>query len=387
MTPIALTVAPALAPQPLCLGTAFPRRPASEVLADAAEAAAAAEVGGEGDAIDVYGRGAWLESFESEVASEFGKESALFFPTGVCAQLAALCVYAGGVGRGAGDLMPRLSRPSFIVQATSHLLLHEEDAARQLLGFTPLVVGAKDRPLSPADVEKEMSRLAAVGARPCCILLEVPHRELGCETLRLDELREMRRLAVQYEVPLHADGARLLEVAPHYGLPLPELCRLFDSLYVSFYKGLGGVTGAMLLGSPTVTREAAVWRRRLGGNPFTVAPYALSCRAAFRAHRGSFDARWRRLQQLAHVYLRGDAAALDAARDAVLRERGVRVYSRLRGAAVGPEADECYFELTLGPRHLEVADAVYVGAWRAFFAALGPQPGGRKGVGDAEPQS
>ena len=154
MTPIALTVAPALAPQPLCLGTAFPRRPASEVLADAAEAAAAAEVGGEGDAIDVYGRGAWLESFESEVASEFGKESALFFPTGVCAQLAALCVYAGGVGRGAGDLMPRLSRPSFIVQATSHLLLHEEDAARQLLGFTPLVVGAKDRPLSPADVEK-----------------------------------------------------------------------------------------------------------------------------------------------------------------------------------------------------------------------------------------
>ena len=88
-------------------------------------------------------------------ASEFGKESALFFPTGVCAQLAALCVYAGGVGRGAGDLMPRLSRPSFIVQATSHLLLHEDDAARQLLGFTPLVVGAKDRPLSPADVEKE----------------------------------------------------------------------------------------------------------------------------------------------------------------------------------------------------------------------------------------
>mmetsp|Transcript_21558 Transcript_21558/g.68611 ORF Transcript_21558/g.68611 Transcript_21558/m.68611 type:complete len:225 (+) Transcript_21558:229-903(+) len=224
----------------------------------------------------------------------------------------------------------------------------------------------------------------------------------------------MRRLAVQYEVPLHADGARLLEVAPYYGLPLPGLCRLFDSLYVSFYKGLGGVTGAMLLGSPTVTREAAVWRRRLGGNPFTVAPYALSCRAAFRAHRGSFDARWRRLQQLApllsstaaeeggslrfvpeaptccqaHVYLRGDAAALDAARDAVLRERGVRVYSRLRGVAVGPEADECYFELTLGPRHLEVADAVYVGAWRAFFAALaGPQPGGRKGVGDAEPQS
>ena len=32
----------------------------------------------------------------------------------------------------------------------------------------------------------------------------MPHRELGCETLRLDELREMRRLAVQYEVPLHA---------------------------------------------------------------------------------------------------------------------------------------------------------------------------------------
>ena len=77
-----------------------------------------------------------------------------------------------------------------------------------------------------------------------------------------------------------------------------------------------------------------------------------------------------------------DMAAMDAARDAVDAELGVRVYHRLAGAAPlddgsgGEAQDELFFEWVLGPAHVEVADAVFVDAWAAFFRALKRQVDG-----------
>ena len=178
----------------------------------------------------------------------------------------------------------------------------------------------------------------------------------------------------------------------------------------------------MLLGTERFIGESAVWRRRLGANPYTVFPYALSCRHAYRTYTPSFEARWRKLQRLvpllsaaaqgeggslrtvppvplscqAHVCIRaagggdggggagagsgagvgaggdgdGAMAAMDAARDAVEAKLSVRLYGRLLGEAPGGAAGEYYFELSLGPAHVEMADAVFVDAWRAFFREL-----------------
>ena len=62
--------------------------------------------------------------------------------------------------------------------------------------------------------------------------------------------------------------------------------------------------------------------------------------------------------------------ALDAARDAALRETGVRVYRKLRGEGVGPESSECYFEWVVGPGQLGLSDELVLGAWAAFLRAL-----------------
>ena len=47
------------------------------------------------------------------------------------------------------------------------------------------------------------------------------------------------------------DGARLWECTPYYGRTLAEIAGLFDTVYVSFYKGLGGLAGSALAGPPT----------------------------------------------------------------------------------------------------------------------------------------
>jgi len=152
----------AMGPPVKYLSAAFAPRSAHAVLAELAGFAAS-----ESDAMpDAYGTGQFLQSFEAEVAATLGKERGRFMPTGVCAQMAALAVYA--------ELPARRSaiepRPSFICHATSHVLLWEEDSARQLLGLVPLIAGT-DRPMSAADVEYVLKRQAAVGVIPAAIIV------------------------------------------------------------------------------------------------------------------------------------------------------------------------------------------------------------------------
>ena len=166
---------------------------ASSILTQLAAEAAKIESDFEGEAAgvcDVYGKGQWIDDFQAQVAADLGKEASLFMPTGVCAQMAALSVYAGL------PLASRsLLRPSFITHATSHLLVAEENAYSDLLGITAIKAGDDGRPLTAADVEVELKRLAAVGLTPCCIVIEMPWRELGCRATPWDELLALRKLA------------------------------------------------------------------------------------------------------------------------------------------------------------------------------------------------
>ena len=99
----------------------------------------------------------------------------------------------------------------------------------------------------------------------------------------------MSRLAKQYGTRLHLDGARLWEIAPFYeataGKSLAQVVAL-DSAYVRAFTrasapGLGPCSSAKRASS-----RLPSCRRRLGANPYTSMPYALSCRDAYRRHRG-----------------------------------------------------------------------------------------------------
>jgi len=79
-------------------------------------------------------------------------------------------------------------------------------------------------------------------------------------------------------VPVHLDGARLWESQPFYDRPHAEIAALADSVYVSFYKGLGGLAGAALAGPADLVAQSRRWRTRHGGTLFTLAPYAVAAR-------------------------------------------------------------------------------------------------------------
>jgi len=74
---------------------------------------------------------------------------------------------------------------------------------------------------------------------PCAVIVECPHREVGGKTTPWAELVALSAACREAGVALHCDGARLWEAAAAYDKSLAEICALFDSVYVSFYKGLG----------------------------------------------------------------------------------------------------------------------------------------------------
>ena len=154
----------------------------------------------------------------------------------------------------------------------SHLLQHEEDGPRLLHGLEISLLTQGFQAPAARHLEVIPGRLGAV-------LVELPLREAGCLLPTWDDLAELSRACRARGVALHFDGARIWESQPWFGRPLPEIAALADSLYVSFYKGLGGMAGAALLGPADFIAEARLWRRRQGGTVYHLTAEAVSALA------------------------------------------------------------------------------------------------------------
>jgi threonine aldolase len=108
------------------------------------------------------------------------------------------------------------------------------------------------------------------------LMLELPLRDAGFVLPSWDELVAVVAAARERDAVVHFDGARLWECATHFGRPLDEIAALADSVYVSFYKSLDGLSGAVLAGPADLIEEALLWRHRYGGQLFQQYPVALS---------------------------------------------------------------------------------------------------------------
>ncbi|MDR7272862.1 threonine aldolase [Pelomonas saccharophila] len=214
--------------------------------------------------LDVYGQGQAIQALEAEVAALLGKPAARFMHKGVAAQLAALRVHCGE-GDGPVALHPQ-----------SHIAIDEAEAFEKLMGLRGLRIGRTDR---PSRIEEVM----AAPEQPAVVTVELPLRRGGYVLPEWDDLVALSRWCRERGVPLHFDGARLWEAAAHYGRPLAEIAALADSVYVSFYKGLGGLAGCVLAGSEAFIAQLAPWQTRLAGNLFTVHPFVLSALQGLRA--------------------------------------------------------------------------------------------------------
>ncbi len=235
-----------------------PRRTMKQIFQDLAD-------GLEGhETPDSYGTGEYLAAFEAEVAAMFGKEAAVFMPSGTMAQQIALRIWCEKRNNFTVAMHPT-AHPEFAEQA-GYQFLHQ--IHRLQFGVPEFI---RERMLAVED-------FAGLGKEPGAILLELPYRPLGGQLPKWDDLLAIRDWAKERGVPFHLDGARIWSCRPFYQKEFTAIGELFDSVYVSFYKDLGGLCGAMLLGSQPFIKEARLWQRRHGGNLTTQGPFVVSAR-------------------------------------------------------------------------------------------------------------
>jgi threonine aldolase len=290
---------------------------------------------------DVYGAGADLRAFELEVADLLGMSDAVFMPSGTMAQQIALRIWCERSGRSTVAMHPTAHLET--AEYLGYQVLHN---IHRLQFTAPEVIGR--RLLTLAD-------FVSLPVKPGAIILELPMRPLGGQLPAWDELVSISNWAREHHIPLHLDGARLWQCEHFYQQSLAQIAALFDSVYVSFYKDLGGLAGCMLLGESAFIAESRVWQRRHGGNLYTQAPYVAAARQGMRQRLPEMSNWVLRAQKVAtalsaiegvivnpdppqvnlfQLYIKGDAEVLTRRHHEMAAESGIFLFSALAPAAI-----------------------------------------------------
>jgi threonine aldolase len=319
---------------------------------------------------DIYGAGALIEAFEQKIAAALGFEAAVFCISGTMAQVTALRLACAD-----------RQRPLVALHPTSHIFVHEKSNYQLLNHFSALPVGERYRPWTVADLAAVPDRLGAVG-------IEIPMREIGGQTTPWEELEALKAHVRGRGAHLHMDGARLWEAAAGYGKSVQEIAAGFDSVYVSLYKGVGGLGGAMLAGSREFVDRAAEWFRRTGGNVIHRSPYIVAAAMQFDQRVAAMPAYFERTLWLAeilrahprirvnperpqanmlHLHLPVSRERALAIRNTLAAEHKIWLFTRASHAAL---PDTSYVELYVGDNLLHAPDDAVKHALALFAGAL-----------------
>jgi threonine aldolase len=215
-------------------------------------------------AVDTYGDGGVVAELEAAVAGLLGKPAAVFLPTGTMAQQSVLRVHAD----------QRQSR-TVVFHPMCHLHRHEEQGYQRLHWLTGRPAGDQNRLITIADLARIAEPVAA-------LLLELPQRDLGGQQPDWADLTAQVAWARDHGAAVHLDGARLWESSAGYGRTPAEIAGLFDSVYVSFYKGIGALPGCCVAAEDDVIRQVREWRKRMGGTLYGLWPNAASALTCLR---------------------------------------------------------------------------------------------------------
>lgn len=302
---------------------------------------------------DTYGTGKLIEDFQEDMAKLLGKEAAVFFPSGTMAQQIALRIWCD-----------RKGTKKVAYHPLCHLEIHEQDGLKELHHIEPILLADKDRLIQLDDVLNMKEDIA-------CLLLELPQREIGGQLPDYKDLEAISAYCRDQGIMLHLDGARLFEILPYYQKSAAEVCALFDSVYISFYKGIGGIAGAILAGNGDFTQESKIWKRRHGGDLISLYPYIVTADYYFKQKAHKMGQYYEEAKELAGFFNQCHAVAtkpiepvsnmfhvhFDLPKEklmpiliAIYEATGIGLTQILREI----NGTSCYYEVSIGDRYAEV---------------------------------
>ncbi|OQX85748.1 MAG: low-specificity L-threonine aldolase [Candidatus Latescibacteria bacterium 4484_7] len=213
---------------------------------------------------DVLGDDPTVKELEARMAAMFGKEAALYVPSGTMSNTLAVLSQTRP-----GDEM--------ICDKNCHIFNYEA-AATAVIGGVQLNTLDGNRGVLPFDdLVAAVRPINIHHPRTSLIEVENTHNRAGGSIYPYDELERVSRFARESGLRLHMDGARLANAVVGSGISFEKYASLADSVTFCFSKGLGAPVGSILVSDAEVIERARFWRKRLGGGMRQAGILAAAC--------------------------------------------------------------------------------------------------------------
>ncbi len=201
---------------------------------------------------DVFEEDPGIIELEEYGAQLFGKEAAIFCPSGTMTNQIAIRLHT-------------FIGAEVICHEDAHVYQYEgagiavnSGASVKLLKGNRGRITAEDveTGINPDDIHKGVTSLVCVE--------DTSNRGGGC-VYDVEELKRIRRVCDQHELPLHCDGARLFNSLVVRNDNYIDYGQLFDTISICLSKGLGAPIGSLLLGTKEHIKKARRIRKVFGG--------------------------------------------------------------------------------------------------------------------------
>ncbi len=238
---------------------------------------------------DVYAEDPTVNELQQEAARLLGFEAGLFMPSGTMTNQVAIAVHTQ---RG----------QEVICAEGSHIYEWELGMMAAFSGVVPRFVVAPRGVPDPEGVRRAIRR--SIHQSPTGLIsLENTHNKAGGTVLPQEVMVGVREVANQEGLPLHLDGARMMNAAVAQGVSVREIAHHFDTVSLCLSKGLGAPVGSVLLGSRDFVARAHRYRKMMGGGMRQAGILAAAGLIALREGPAQLPHDHRRARELAHALL------------------------------------------------------------------------------------
>jgi threonine aldolase len=193
-----------------------------------------------------------VNRLEARAAEVFGREAAIFVPTGTMGNQIAIRLHTE-------------HGQEVICEARSHVLDWEMAMVAAYSGCVPRTVAGERGVLRWEQIARAVAPKIYYRAATGLVCLENSHNMAGGTCTPVEVLDEIWAGAAEAGLPTHLDGARVFNAAVSLGVDVATLTRGFDTVMFCLSKGLGAPVGSMLVGSKESIAKARVFRKALGG--------------------------------------------------------------------------------------------------------------------------
>jgi len=201
---------------------------------------------------DVFGEDPTVNALESKAAGMFGKEAALFCPSGTMTNQIAIKVH---------------TRPldELICDIDSHVYQYETAGYAFHSGVGVNLIQGSFGKINAQQVAEAIKPVHDWLPKSSLVVLENTCNRGGGSYYSIEEIEPISRICREKGLKLHLDGARIFNALVESGEKAQDTGALFDSISICLSKGLGAPVGSLLLGTFDFIKQARRVRKVMGG--------------------------------------------------------------------------------------------------------------------------